>query len=250
MPGSRRSACRSAGSMPRAARALSPSPDPRRARRSLLRPNTRSTLPAWSRRWPAPPAPTARRCDWAHWCRACCVKVRARRRAAGRCDLLADHVVLATGAWAAACGDWLGAPLPGRPVKGQMVAVSGPSARHSRPSRSPRYSGSWEVGRPSRRGGSRGVRSHSLRPRGLPRTEGRRYGLRRRHGRAGRLRSTRYGRWGQHLLASCAGWRPRWPTAPLSRAWAGLRPGTPDHLPTTRCGARAAGREAGDRPLP
>src|SRR5687767_4119528 len=44
-------------------------------------------------------------------------------------DLHASHVVLAAGAWAAACGEWLGVRLPVEPIKGQMVAVAPHSAR-------------------------------------------------------------------------------------------------------------------------
>ncbi|MGH2482551.1 MAG: NAD(P)/FAD-dependent oxidoreductase, partial [Ktedonobacteraceae bacterium] len=38
-----------------------------------------------------------------------------------------NHVILATGAWSAACGEWLGIRIPVRPLRGQNIAISQPS---------------------------------------------------------------------------------------------------------------------------
>lgn len=49
--------------------------------------------------------------------------------------LACDHLIIASGAWAAHCGDWLDIPLPVRPQRGQILSLSqpappSPSLRH------------------------------------------------------------------------------------------------------------------------
>ncbi|HWP28151.1 MAG TPA: glycine oxidase ThiO [Chloroflexota bacterium] len=119
-------------------------------------------------------------------------------------ELAAGHVVLAAGAWAAACGDWLGIRLPVEPVKGQLVAIlpETTTLRH------PLY-------------GRRGYL--------VPKADGtvyvgatvERVGFDRRVTAAGVA----------SLLGLLCELVPPLSTATFVRAWAGLRPGTPDHLP-------------------
>jgi glycine oxidase len=51
-------------------------------------------------------------------------RVTGVQTAAG--PLSAGHVVLCTGAWTRFCSDWIGRPLPVRPVRGQILALSSP----------------------------------------------------------------------------------------------------------------------------
>jgi glycine oxidase len=116
----------------------------------------------------------------------------------------AGHVVLATGAWSAAGGEWLGVPLPVAPVKGQMVAVRplGVLPRYTlyghRGYLVPKADGTVHVGATveqaafDRRVTAAGVSS---------------------------------------LLALLPALAPALADGTFLRAWAGLRPGTPDHLP-------------------
>jgi glycine oxidase len=118
--------------------------------------------------------------------------------------LAAGHVVLATGAWSAAGGDWLGTPLPVAPVKGQMIAIRpvGALPRHTLYGHQgylvPKADGTVHVGATveqaafDRRVTAAGVGS---------------------------------------LLALLPALAPALADGAFVRAWAGLRPGTPDHLP-------------------
>ena len=129
----------------------------------------------------------------------------------GHDHLRAGHVVLAAGAWAAACGEWLGTPLPVEPVKGQMLAVSLPPGLRGRGDRGllrtlyardgylvPKADGTIYVGATVERAGyDRRVTAAGV----------------------------------SHLLALLKQLAPTLAEATLVRAWAGLRPGTPDHLP-------------------
>jgi glycine oxidase len=113
-------------------------------------------------------------------------------------------VVLCTGAWAGSSRDWLGLDLPVEPVKGQMLALEAPAP----PPRSilwsdraylvPRPDGTLRVGATVERAG------FDVRP-----TSG---------GIAALLDAAR------ELLPDTRDSR-------FLRAWAGLRPGSPDHLP-------------------
>jgi glycine oxidase len=130
-------------------------------------------------------------------------------------DLPAGHVVLAAGAWAAACGEWLGVRLPVEPIKGQMVAVAPHSARA-------RETGVAEST----------ILRHTLYGRDgylVPKADGtiyagatvERVGFDRRVTAGGIAR----------LLALLPALVPGLGDPTFVRAWAGLRPGTPDHLP-------------------
>ncbi|HZS02302.1 MAG TPA: glycine oxidase ThiO [Chloroflexota bacterium] len=119
-------------------------------------------------------------------------------------DVPAGHVVVATGAWAAASGDWLGVPLPVAPVKGQMVAVRplGPLPRYTLYGRRgylvPKADGTVHVGATVEQAAfDRRVTAAGV--------------------------STLLG-----LLPALA---PSLAEGTFVRAWAGLRPGTPDHRP-------------------
>jgi len=119
-------------------------------------------------------------------------------------DLPAGHVVLAIGAWAAVGGDWLGLPLPIVPVRGQMVAVRplGPLPRYTlyghRGYLVPKADGTVHVGATVEQAGfDRRVTAAGV--------------------------ST--------LLALLPALAPALAEATFVRAWAGLRPGTPDHRP-------------------
>jgi glycine oxidase len=136
-------------------------------------------------------------------------------------ELRADHVVLAAGAWAAACGDWLGVPIPVEPVKGQMLAVSAP----------PGWSAASKM-LPPELGGWGGRLCHTLYARDgylVPKADGtifvgatvERAGYDRRVTAAGV----------RDLLGLLPRVAPFLADATFVRAWAGLRPGTPDHLP-------------------
>jgi glycine oxidase len=118
--------------------------------------------------------------------------------------LPAGHVVLATGAWAATSGDWLGVALPVAPVKGQMVAVRpvGTLPRHTLYGRRgylvPKADGTVHVGATVERAGfDRRVTAAGI----------------------------------SELLGLLPALTPALGEATFVRAWAGLRPGTPDHLP-------------------
>jgi glycine oxidase len=119
-------------------------------------------------------------------------------------EAAAGHVVLAPGAWAAACGEWLGITLPVEPVKGQMLAVQpgGPPLLHTLYGRRgylvPKADGTVHVG---------ATVEHA--------------GFDRRVTVAGI----------NALLEMVATIAPALGEAGFVRAWAGLRPGTPDHLP-------------------
>jgi glycine oxidase len=126
-------------------------------------------------------------------------------------NLPAGHVMLAAGAWAAACGEWLGTPVPVEPVKGQMVAVS--------PAPAPRQ-GAGAALRHTLYGGAGYA---------VPKADGtiflgatvERVGFDRRATAAGV----------SELLALLPALVPGLGDPTFVRAWAGLRPGTPDHLP-------------------
>ncbi|HLH26972.1 MAG TPA: glycine oxidase ThiO [Chloroflexota bacterium] len=125
-------------------------------------------------------------------------------------ELRAGHVVLTAGAWAAACDDWLGTPVPVEPVKGQMLAVSPPPVLAGRAGTLCRtlY-------------GSAGYL--------VPKADGTIYvGATVEHAGYDR-RVTAAGM--THLLGVLARLAPSLAEATFVRAWAGLRPGTPDHLP-------------------
>jgi glycine oxidase len=159
-------------------------------------------------------------------------------------ELRADHVVLAAGAWAAACGEWLGVPVPVEPVKGQMLAIlpsPGPGGRGGNSPSVMRGRGEAPVtGLPPELGGGGGPRSggggrplrHTLYARDgylVPKADGTIYvgatveraGYDRRVTAAGI----------SHLLGLLGKLAPALADATFVRAWAGLRPGTPDHLP-------------------
>jgi glycine oxidase len=130
-------------------------------------------------------------------------RVRGVRLADGS-TTLAGHVVLAAGAWAARCGDWLGYPVPVAPVKGQMLAVQpeGGTFRYTLYGRKgylvPKADGSLFVGATVEQAGfDRRVTvagMHQL----------------------------------MQMLVTIA---PDLAEARFLRAWAGLRPATPDHRP-------------------
>ena len=125
-------------------------------------------------------------------------------------ELRAGHVVLAAGAWAAACGDWLGVPLPVEPVKGQMLAVSMPPGSAA----------------------PRGALYHTLYASNgyvVPKADGSIY-VGATVERAGYDRRVTVAGIGK-LLALLPRIAPSLSDATFVRAWAGLRPGTPDHLP-------------------
>src|SRR5439155_24626899 len=114
------------------------------------------------------------------------------------------ETIVATGAWASAWSDGLRTPIPVRPVRGQMVALSTPATPlHHAVSSSNGYvltkaDGSTIVGTTVEEVG------FDARPTAT--------------GIAG-------------LLVLALRLVPRLADAPLSAAWAGLRPGTPDRLP-------------------
>jgi glycine oxidase len=122
-------------------------------------------------------------------------------------ELRAEHVVLAAGAWAAACGEWLGLPVPVEPVKGQMLAVAPPP-------------------------GLRGQLCRTLYGRHgylVPKADGTIYvgATVERAGYDRRVTAAGIG----DLLGLLRRLAPPLAEASFVRAWAGLRPGTPDHLP-------------------
>lgn len=116
----------------------------------------------------------------------------------------ADAVLLAGGPWTAALAAKLGANVPVRPVRGQMISLRGPAE--------PLRRVVW------------GERAYLV-----PREEGQTYvgatveeaGFRRRNTAAGVAR----------LRRSAAELVPALAKAELVRAWSGLRPATPDGLP-------------------
>jgi glycine oxidase len=147
-------------------------------------------------------------------------------------ELLADHVVLAAGAWAAACGDWLGVPVPVEPVKGQMLAVSLPPGWQGEGAEVTAGWGSRGAGAPPGGRGSGCALRHTLYARNgylVPKADGTIYvgatveraGYDRRVTAAGIA----------DLLGLLPRVAPSLADATFVRAWAGLRPGTPDHLP-------------------
>lgn len=119
-------------------------------------------------------------------------------------EIRAGNVVLAAGAWASFCGDWLGFSIPVFPARGQILAVSAVPA----PIRSivygagvyllPRVDGSVVVGATAERVGF----DKSLTASAMA--------------------------W---LLGSIPAVCPALANASFDRAWAGLRPGSPDDLP-------------------
>ncbi len=119
-------------------------------------------------------------------------------------EIRAGHVVLAAGAWTSFCGDWVGFPIPVFPARGQILAVSAVPA----PIRSivygagiyllPRVDGSVVVGATAERVGF----DKSLTASAMA--------------------------W---LLGSIPAVCPALAHASFDRAWAGLRPGSPDELP-------------------
>ncbi len=136
-------------------------------------------------------------------------------------DLPADHVVIAAGAWAASCGEWLGTPIPVTPIKGQMLAVSLPPGAQSKAD-----------AHPPLLGGRGGQLCRTLYARAgylVPKADGTIYvgatveraGYDRRVTAAG----------ASALLDALKRLAPALADATLVRTWAGLRPGTPDHLP-------------------
>jgi glycine oxidase len=116
----------------------------------------------------------------------------------------ADEIVIAGGPWTAALAGKLGANIPVRPVRGQMMSLEGPPAplRHivfgSRAFALPREDGQTYVGATVEEAGYR------------------------KHTTASGLRS---------LRAGAAAIVPSLAQAKVRRAWAGLRPATPDGLP-------------------
>ncbi|HZS02238.1 MAG TPA: FAD-dependent oxidoreductase [Chloroflexota bacterium] len=147
-------------------------------------------------------------------------------------DLPADHVVLAAGAWAAACGEWLGTPIPITPIKGQMLAVSPAPGAQSNAGAPPPLSGGRGSQLPPASVGRGGRLSRTLYARTgylVPKADGTIYvgatveraGYDRRVTAAG----------ASALLDALKRLAPALADATLVRTWAGLRPGTPDHLP-------------------
>jgi glycine oxidase len=151
-------------------------------------------------------------------------------------ELRADHVVLAAGAWAAACGEWLGVPVPVAPVKGQMLAIlPPPGSGRGEGVLPPRFRERGEApatGLPPALGGGGRPLRHTLYARDgylVPKADGTIYvgatveraGYDRRVTAAGI----------SHLLGLLGKLAPALADATFVRAWAGLRPGTPDHLP-------------------
>src|SRR5262249_33893636 len=116
----------------------------------------------------------------------------------------ADHVVWATGAWAAELGVELATPLPIEPIKGQMLALNpGASALpfivwDERVYLVPRSAGELRVGATVERAGFDAT----------PTADGLR-----------------------QLLSGACALVPDLARARFLRAWAGLRPATPDGLP-------------------
>jgi glycine oxidase len=119
-------------------------------------------------------------------------------------DLAASHVVLAAGCWSARCGDWLGSRVPVEPVKGQMLALRprGAVPRHTLYGAAgylvPKADGTLFVGATVERAGfDRRVTAAGV----------------------------------AELLALVPALAPSLADATFVRAWAGLRPATPDHQP-------------------
>jgi glycine oxidase len=118
--------------------------------------------------------------------------------------LAAAAVVVCTGAWARSSGQWLGIELPVEPVKGQMLALEAPVPAPGSILWSdaaylvPRPDGTLRIGATLER-----VGYHALPTAG---------------GVAALLAAAR------NVLPDTDGCR-------FLRTWAGLRPGTPDHLP-------------------
>ncbi|MPZ14142.1 MAG: glycine oxidase ThiO [Chloroflexi bacterium] len=118
--------------------------------------------------------------------------------------LPAGHVVLAAGAWMRSCGEWIDTPVPVYPARGQILTISAVPP----PIRSiiyagdaylfPRVDGSIVIGATVEHVGY----DKSVTARGLS--------------------------W---LLGSIPSICPALAEAPFERAWAGLRPETPDALP-------------------
>jgi len=119
-------------------------------------------------------------------------------------DVAADHVILASGAWMAACGDWIDVHVPVYPARGQILTVCAvpPPIRcvvfGADAYLLPRVDGTVVVGATVERAGF----DKSLTAGGL----GWLFGV---------------------LDKLC----PALSAAPFDRAWAGLRPGSPDELP-------------------
>ncbi|MPZ48571.1 MAG: glycine oxidase ThiO [Dehalococcoidia bacterium] len=134
--------------------------------------------------------------------------VRHRDRLAGVRTLTgalpADHVVLAGGPWTSRLAARLGAHVPVYPVRGQMLSLKGPTPQLGHVI--------W------------GAHAYLV-----PREDGQTYvgatvedvGYRRRNTNAALT----------HLRRAAAALVPSLASAPLLRAWSGLRPATPDALP-------------------
>jgi glycine oxidase len=122
----------------------------------------------------------------------------------GEGDVPANAVVLCTGAWARGSGEWIGAPLPIEPVKGQMLALETPLPPPVTILWSddvyliPRRDGTLRIGGTVERAG------YDVRP------------------TAGAIAD---------LLGAARALLPDTERCQFIRAWAGLRPATPDHLP-------------------
>ncbi len=128
--------------------------------------------------------------------------VRGVRLAEG--EIAAGHVVLAAGAWVARIGQWLGAALPVFPVRGQILALRPSSLPLSRIIFS---SLGYLVGKPDGTlwvGATEETAGYEAQvtPAGL-----------------------------SSLLSAAMRLVPALAEAPFLRAWAGLRPATPDRLP-------------------
>jgi len=129
---------------------------------------------------------------------------RATRLRTPTGDVPAGHIVLAPGAWASVCGDWLGVPIAVFPAKGQILTVSAVPT----PIRTvifgadayllPRVDGTIVVGATVERAGfDKGLTARAI-------------------------------GW---LLTVIPSLCPALADARIERAWAGLRPGSPDDLP-------------------
>jgi glycine oxidase len=155
-------------------------------------------------------------------------------------DLPADHVVLAAGAWAAACSDWLDTPVPVHPIKGQMLAVLPPPGLGAHPTQPEPHPSPPSIGGPGGPSSDSclspsiigGPLRHTLYGRDgylVPKADGTIY-VGATVERAGFDRRVTPAGLGA-LLALLPKLAPALANATFVRAWAGLRPGTPDHLP-------------------